>query len=113
MTSAASESAVAPLGSMLIGAILLGIGQSGIFGLALRVIVLRSPDSHVAARPQHGPVGYRLAAASPLLTGLLHDRTGAWDSVAVLYLVVTIVGMACGLGAARPRHVAVTAERAD
>jgi CP family cyanate transporter-like MFS transporter len=104
----------APLSSVIIWAVLLGIGQGGNFGLALLVIVLRSPDSHVAARlsSMAQSVGYTLAAAGPLLTGLLHDWTGAWDSVAVLYLVVTIVGMGFGLGAARPRHVAVTAERA-
>jgi CP family cyanate transporter-like MFS transporter len=105
----------APLSTLLVWAILLGIGQGGNFGLALLVVVLRSPDSHVAARlsSMSQSVGYTLAAAGPLFTGLLHDWTGAWDSVGALYVVVTAVGMAFGLGAARPRHVAVTAERAE
>ncbi|MBX3537134.1 MAG: CynX/NimT family MFS transporter [Chelatococcus sp.] len=99
----------APLSSVAIWAALLGIGQGGNFALALLTIVLRSPDSHVAARlsSMAQSVGYTLAATGPFATGLLHSWTGSWDSIALLYLGVTIAGMLFGLGAGRARHVNV------
>ncbi|MBS7695779.1 MAG: CynX/NimT family MFS transporter [Chelatococcus sp.] len=100
----------APLSTVAIWALLLGIGQGGNFALALLTIVLRSPDAHVAARlsSMAQSVGYTLAATGPFATGLLHSWTGSWDSVALLYAGVTIAGMLFGLGAGRARHVNVT-----
>lgn len=100
----------APLATAPLWAVLLGIGQGGNFALALLTIVLRSADSHVAARlsSMAQSVGYSVAALGPLGTGLLHSWTGSWSSVGLLYTGVTIVGLLFGLGAGRARHVGAT-----
>jgi len=58
--------------------VLQGIGQGGLFALALTVIVLRSPDAHVATHlsGMAQSVGYTMAALGPLLIGVLHNLTG-------------------------------------
>ncbi len=72
-----------------------GLGSGGLFALALMLIVLRSPDSHVAAHlsSMAQTTGYILAACGPLLIGLLHEWTGSFQPVAWLLAVL-------GLGAA-------------
>lgn len=98
---------LAPLSWIWVSSVLLGFGMGGLFGLALSLIGLRAGDATTAARlssmAQAG--GYLLAAAGPLLVGVLHDATGGWLLPMALLLVVCVSGTAAGLGAGRPVQV--------
>lgn len=87
--------------------VLTGLGQGAGISLALTLIVLRSPDeAHAAALSgMVQGVGYLVAAAGPLLVGVLHDLTGGW-TIPLLVLLGCAVGLlATGLSAARPGMV--------
>lgn len=74
-----------------------GIGQGGMFALALMLIVLRSPDSDVAAHlsGMSQTSGYVLACLGPLLIGLLHEWTGSFHAASALMAALgTISGVA-------------------
>jgi len=104
----------APLGGVWFWAVMLGIAQGGTFALALTMIVLRSPDSHVAAHlsGMAQGVGYMVAAFGPLVAGLLHGWTGSFRASAWLFVGLGIALVIAGLGAGRTRHVgAVTVPR--
>ena len=93
----------APLGGVWFWAVLLGCGQGGAFALALSLIVMRSPDATVTAQlsAMAQGWGYVLAAAGPLMAGLLRGWTGGFQSSAML-MVVIAAGMAwSGWGAGR------------
>ena len=98
----------APLGSLWIWAVILGIGQGGAFAVALTLIVLRSPDSRVASHlsGMAQSVGYTLAATGPFAVGLLHGWAGDWHAANLLFVVMAIVAAIFGFFAGRPRHVA-------
>ncbi len=100
---------LAPLGTVWLWAVLLGLGQGGTFSLGLALIVLRAGDMHVASHLSSmvQSVGYGLAAAGPLVVGLLHDHTGRWESSVVLFIVITAAAAVMGVLAGRPRHVQV------
>jgi CP family cyanate transporter-like MFS transporter len=49
--------------------------------------------------------GYLLAAAGPLVFGLLHDATGGWTAPLAVLLVVLVAQTVAGAIAGRPRHV--------
>jgi CP family cyanate transporter-like MFS transporter len=85
----------APLGMVWFWATLLGVAQGGLIAVALTVIVLRSPDPHIAAHLSGMAqfVGYLLAAIGPLVVGVIHGWTGSFAWCAVLFVVL-------GLGAA-------------
>jgi CP family cyanate transporter-like MFS transporter len=97
----------APVGHVWWWAVLLGLGQGGAFSIALTLIVLRADDAHVASElsgmAQGG--GYTLAALGPLGVGLLHQWTGAWHAVAILFTALTALALAAGMGAGRNRHI--------
>ncbi|WP_029010175.1 CynX/NimT family MFS transporter [Azospirillum halopraeferens] len=97
----------APVGTVWLWAVLLGLGQGASFAIALTLIVLRAGDSHVAAHlsGMAQSVGYTLAAAGPFAVGLLHDRTGSWAATGVLTVVVGAAAIAAGFGAGRDRVV--------
>ncbi|WP_281078797.1 MFS transporter [Variovorax paradoxus] len=104
----------APLGGVWVWAVLLGIAQGGTFALALTMIVLRSPDSHVAAHlsGMAQGVGYVIAAFGPLLAGLLHGWTGSFSAASWLFVAVGVAMLIAGVGAGRTMHVgAVTVPR--
>jgi MFS transporter, CP family, cyanate transporter len=103
----------APLSTVWFWALLQGSGQGGLIAVAMTLIILRSPDPHVAAHlsGMAQGVGYTLAAAGPLLLGLLRDWTGSFDAAAVLFVGVGVAAGLCGLGAGRARHVGVAAGR--
>ncbi|WP_083812484.1 MFS transporter [Pusillimonas sp. T7-7] len=93
----------APLSTVWGWAVFQGIGQGGLFAMAMMVIVLRSPDSHVAARlsGMAQGVGYVLAAFGPLLVGLLHSLTGSYDASGWLFMVLGLLVALNGWGAGR------------
>ena len=85
-----------------------GVGQGGLFAAAMTVIVLRSPDAHVAAHlsSMSQAVGYTLAATGPLMVGLLHGWTGSHHATAILFIALGIGSALFGIGAGRARLVA-------
>lgn len=101
----------APLSGVWVWAALLGIALGGAFALALTLIVLRSPDAHVAAQlsgmAQGG--GYLVAAWGPLLVGLLRGWTGSFHASAYLILLIGAALVASALGAGRARYVRAVA----
>ncbi len=52
-------------------------------------------------------VGYCLAAAGPLLVGVLHSWTGSWSALGGLFLTIGIGALLAGLGAGRSLHVSL------
>jgi CP family cyanate transporter-like MFS transporter len=102
----------APLPGIWGWAVVLGLGQGGTFSIALALIVLRSPDSHVASNlsGMAQGVGYTLAACGPFLVGVVHDATGGWAATGVIFVVVTVAGIVFGLGAGRDKLVQVKSE---
>lgn len=97
----------APLSWQWALAALLGLGQGAAFSLAILLIMLRAGDSGVAARlsGMAQGVGYTMAAAGPLLVGVLHDWSGGWAGAGWLCAAVGLGGAAAGALAGRNRLV--------
>jgi CP family cyanate transporter-like MFS transporter len=97
----------APVWTVPFWAVVQGIGQGGLIAAAMIVIVLRSPDSHVAAHlsGMAQGVGYVLAAVGPLLVGLIRSWTGSFDWAALLMVALGIAAGWTGSGAGRALHV--------
>jgi CP family cyanate transporter-like MFS transporter len=97
----------APLSTIWLWSILLGVSQGSLIAVALTMIALRAADSHIATRLS-GMVqgaGYIIASGGPLLAGLLHSWTGGWNAVALLILAIGAGLIASGLGAGRAGQV--------
>jgi MFS transporter, CP family, cyanate transporter len=90
-------------------AAVLGLGQGAAFGLAIFLFTARAADGRTAAAlsgfAQGG--GYLVAAAGPLLIGLLHTATGGWAVPAWVLLVVAAGQLAVGLLAGRNRQLSL------
>lgn len=88
-------------------ALLQGLGQGGLFALAMTVIILRSPDPRAAARlsGMSQAIGYVLAAFGPMLVGMLHSLTGSYASTAWLFAALGAGAIASGWGAGRALYV--------
>ena len=101
----------APMWSIWLWAVILGIGQGGAFAVALTLIVLRSPDSRIASHlsGMAQSVGYTLASAGPFAVGILHGWSGDWHASAALFAVVAVVAGFFDILAGRPRLVGATA----
>jgi CP family cyanate transporter-like MFS transporter len=97
----------APLWSVWFWAVVLGIGQGGLIAVALTVIVLRSPDSHIAAHLSGMAqfVGYLLAAIGPLVVGMIHGWTGGFEWCAVLFAALALGAAINGWFAGRAINV--------
>lgn len=100
----------ADTGTVWLWAIVLGLGQGGAFSIGLMLIVLRAPNTAVAASlsGMAQGVGYTGAALGPLAFGLLHDASNDWHSAFLLFTVVGIAALIFGLGAGRDRQVMAT-----
>ncbi|WKE65561.1 cyanate transporter [Gallaecimonas kandeliae] len=88
--------------------LILGVGQGASFGLALALLVLRSPDSQVAARlsGMAQGLGYCLAALGPLAVGAWQDGFGGWTATAPLLAAISLMATLFGLLAGRNRLIA-------
>lgn len=97
----------APLEGAWFWAVLLGCGQGGGFALALSLIVMRSPDATVTAQlsAMAQGWGYVLAAAGPLVAGLLRGWTGGFEASAGLMVVLAAAMAWSGWGAGRRMFV--------
>jgi CP family cyanate transporter-like MFS transporter len=101
------------LSTVWVWAVLQGIGQGGLFAMAMTVIVLRSPDSLVAAQlsGMAQGVGYVLAAFGPLLIGVLHSITGGYAAAGWLFAFLGMATAINGWGAGRA--ILVSSHRPD
>jgi CP family cyanate transporter-like MFS transporter len=101
-----------PTWSVWLWAVIQGIGQGSLIAVAMTVIVLRSPDPHVAAQlsSMAQTVGYTLAAFGPLLVGALYAATGGFAITGVLFVALGTGAAIAGWGAGKARLVAVRAE---
>jgi CP family cyanate transporter-like MFS transporter len=94
---------LAPLSGVWVWAVVQGLAQGGLFSLALTMVLLRSPDSHVASHMSSmaQSIGYIPAALAPLGVGLLHQWTGGFGAVAGLVALIGVGLVASGLIAGR------------
>ena len=86
---------------------ILGFVLGGTFGLALLLLVLKSPnvETSTALSGMVQSVGYLLAAAGPAFFGLMYDLSAAW-LVPMLFLMAVLVGkVGVGLAAAGPHRL--------
>ncbi|NTS32392.1 CynX/NimT family MFS transporter [Phyllobacterium sp. BT25] len=97
----------APLSTVWVWAVLQGLGQGGLIAIAMTIIVLRSPDAHIASHLSGMAqcIGYMLAAVGPLLVGLIHSVTGSYAATAILFVLLGIGVAFFGWGAGRAAHV--------
>jgi CP family cyanate transporter-like MFS transporter len=98
---------LAPTGAAYLWAVLLGVGQSSSFPLALTLVALRTRVARDTVRLSAlaQSVGYVIAALGPLALGAVHDATGSWRPPLVLLVALTIPQLVFGLGAGRPGYV--------
>lgn len=98
-------------------AVIQGIGQGGLFALALMLIVLRSGDAHVAAHlsSMAQTTGYVLATSGPLLVGMLHDWSGNFRALTGLLAALGLGTALAGWRAGRAAlvHATVIRRRSD
>jgi CP family cyanate transporter-like MFS transporter len=97
--------ACAPLEGRLFWALVMGLGQGGLFGLALLFIPLRSSTPTVAAMlsSMAQSIGYIGAALGPFAVSLLRDIDNDPTGSALLFAGISLVGAWCGVKAARPQ----------
>ena len=83
--------------------VVLGVGSGPALILALSFMGLRAatPRSVAALSLMGQSLGYLVAAAGPVLFGLLHDLTGAWGAPMAFLVAAGVLLAACGYGAGR------------
>ena len=97
----------APVGTIWVWVVVLGVGQGIAFATALSFIGLRAADAHVTAQlsGMAQGLGYVIAALGPLAVGAVHDATHGWDAPTALLLALVVVMLLPGLGAGRTRTI--------
>jgi CP family cyanate transporter-like MFS transporter len=97
----------APVGTIWVWIVVLGVGQGVGFATALSFIGLRASDAHVTAQlsGMAQGLGYVIAALGPLAVGAVHDATHGWSAPAVLVIAISLLILVPGLGAGRDRTV--------
>jgi MFS transporter, CP family, cyanate transporter len=98
---------VAPDAVPALWATLLGFSQGGLLALAFLFFSLRTPDQAHAAElsAMAQSVGYLVAAAGPLLVGVLRDTSGDWTAPIVFLLVMLVPLLVAGMAAGRSQIV--------
>lgn len=106
---------IAPASGAPVWASLMGFAQGAGISLALTLIVVRAPDAAHAAElsGMAQTVGYLLAAAGPLLLGVVHDLAGGWTVPMALMLAALVPVLVFGVQAGRPRLVAAPGSPTD
>ncbi|HEY0806505.1 MAG TPA: MFS transporter [Pseudonocardiaceae bacterium] len=97
---------LAPGAAPWLWSVCIGVGM-GVFTIAVTLIPLRtktSEDTRALSTMTQG-TGYLLAAAGPLVFGLLHGATGGWTASLLLMLAGIGVQSVVGYFAGRPRYV--------
>jgi len=98
----------APMSAPYLWVVLIGLGQSGAFPLALMLIVARAGDvAHTEAlSTMTQSVGYTLAALGPLAVGAIHGAAGSWTPSLILLIALVAPLILLGIAAARDRVLA-------
>ncbi|WP_238605563.1 MFS transporter [Amycolatopsis sp. Poz14] len=94
-------------GIAIVGCTLLGLGSGVCLVLALSFQSQRAtgPSETTALAGMAQSIGYLVAAAGPLVLGILHDATGSWSGALVALTALSVVMVFTGYGAGRDRHV--------
>ncbi|MBB1156211.1 CynX/NimT family MFS transporter [Amycolatopsis dendrobii] len=94
-------------GIAIVGCTLLGLGTGVCLVLALSFQSQRAtgPSETTALAGMAQSIGYLVAAAGPLLLGILHDATGSWSGALVALTALSVAMAFTGYGAGRDRHV--------
>src|SRR5699024_5119656 len=95
------------LGSVIIWSALLGVITGGCFGLALLLIILRSPDTQTTTVLSGfvQSVGYFIAATGPFLVGVILDFPQVWNYSLGFLLLLCFWKFYTGGKAARNKSV--------
>jgi CP family cyanate transporter-like MFS transporter len=98
---------IAPGAAPALWATLLGFAQGALLAFAFLMFGLRAPDQPHAAQlsAMAQSVGYSVAAAGPLLLGVLRDATGGWSAPIAVLLAVLVPLFVAGMAAGRDRQV--------
>lgn len=96
----------APVATSYVAVVLVGVGQGMSFPLSLTILVLRAPTPASVTRlsSMAQTVGYLLAAAGPLLVGLLRTIAGSWTAPMLFLLATLVPQLVCGVLSGRPRQ---------
>jgi len=97
----------APLPTRIPWAVILGLGQGGLFGLALLFITIRAPNAEVTAMlsGMSQSIGYLGASLCPLAVGLLRGGADRFTGPAVMFAAIVVACTWCGIRAAAPAYV--------
>ncbi|MBA1154659.1 MFS transporter [Microvirga mediterraneensis] len=97
----------APLISRVLWALVLGLGQGGLFGLALLFVSLRSPTAEVTAMlsGMSQSIGYLGASLCPFAVGVLRSSDDPFRGPAIMVVLITAGCIWSGLRAATPAYV--------
>lgn len=93
--------------SLTIFITILGLSLGGCISLALALLGLRAQHARESAElsGMAQSFGYLLAAVGPILIGLIYDISQSWTIPIIVILLVSIIMMGFGLGAARNKYV--------
>jgi CP family cyanate transporter-like MFS transporter len=94
----------APIATVWLWTICAGIGQGGAFGLALALIGLRASNAETAAQlsGMAQTVCYVCGGLfGPFAVGLVHQWSGGWNAVGILFAAVGAIAIAAAWGAGR------------
>lgn len=88
--------------------VMLGLSGGAGFSLAVMFFVLRTSSTEQSAQlsGMAQSVGYLLAAAGPLLFGLIHDLTSNWSLSLIMLIIVAVLLGITGLGAGANKTLA-------
>jgi CP family cyanate transporter-like MFS transporter len=102
----------APAAVPALWAAIVGLGNL-IFPVSLVLINLRSRGLHgsVALSGFVQGCGYAVAAAVPLLVGILHDLTGGWTATIIMLIGVTAACIGPAVALSRPKFIEDELER--
>jgi CP family cyanate transporter-like MFS transporter len=97
---------LAPAAASILWVALVGLGAL-IFPVSLVLINLRSRTEagSVALSGFVQGFGYAIAAAIPLLVGVLHDFSGGWTAPMIMVLVVTVLCIGPAVALRRPKFI--------
>ncbi|WP_063130979.1 CynX/NimT family MFS transporter [Nocardia fusca] len=97
-------------GLAILACTLMGLGGGALLVLALSFQSQRANGAaeSAALAGMAQSIGYLIAAAGPLLLGILHDTTHNWTASLVLLVATSLAMAAFGYGAGRNKHIQST-----
>lgn len=98
---------IASLKSVWLWSIILGIGQGALTSISMAMIVLRSENTHVAAKLSSmvQSIGFSVGAFGPLLIGLVYRSPNHFISVEIALIVISVALLYFGFKAGRNLYV--------